>query len=185
MSRFDSGLLERARAWLSRAQAPPEAPAGPLEAQSGPGEAVDAIGAAAALCRRFEGLRLAPYLCPAGKPTIGYGATYYEDGSAVTLRDPPITRERAEELLAWHLRAVYLPAVRRQCPRVTDPSRLAALIDFTFNLGEGNLRASTLRRKVNAGAWGEVPAQLRRWNRAGGVVMRGLVLRREAEVSLI
>ena len=51
---------------------------------------------AAKLCRRFEGLYLRPYLCPAGVPTIGYGSTVYENGMAVQLTDPPITRERAE-----------------------------------------------------------------------------------------
>jgi GH24 family phage-related lysozyme (muramidase) len=52
---------------------------------------MDAVELAAALCRRFEGFFSHPYLCPAGVPTIGYGATYYEDGRKVTLRDPPIT----------------------------------------------------------------------------------------------
>ena len=51
------------------------------------------------MAQRFEGLRLHPYLCPAGKPTIGYGATYYESGYAVTLKDPQITKERAEVML--------------------------------------------------------------------------------------
>ena len=57
------------------------------------------VQVAAALARRFEGLYLTPYLCPAGVPTIGYGATYYEDGTRVTLHDPKITRARAEALL--------------------------------------------------------------------------------------
>ena len=39
-----------------------------------------ALDIAAALCREFEGFRAAPYLCPAGVPTVGYGATYYADG---------------------------------------------------------------------------------------------------------
>lgn len=145
----------------------------------------DALAIAAALCRRFEGLYLTPYLCPAGVPTIGYGATYYEDGSPVTLRDPAITKDRAEALLLWHVKNRYLPAVLRQCPGITDPERLAAIIDFAFNLGEGNLRSSTLRRKINAGQWDEVPAQLMRWNKAGGMVLRGLTIRRQAEADLI
>jgi len=145
----------------------------------------DPLAVAASLCRRFEGLYLRPYLCPAGVPTIGYGATYYEDGTRVTLLDPPITRERAETLLLWHLKRRYLPAVLALCPGVDDPARLAALIDFTFNLGEGNLRASTLRRKVNAEEWDAVPDQLLLWNKAGGRVLRGLTLRREAEAALI
>lgn len=144
-----------------------------------------AVDVAASLARRFEGLYLTPYLCPAGVPTIGYGATYYEDGSRVQLTDAPITCERAEALLLWMVRTRYLPAVVRLCPGLDHPDRLAALIDFAFNLGAGQLKVSTLRRRVNAGRWDEVPDELRKWNKAGGRVLRGLVARREAEVSLI
>ena len=147
--------------------------------------ASDAVAVAAALCRRFEGLYLTPYLCPAGVPTIGYGATYYENGVRVQLTDHPITRARAEALLLWMVRTVYLPAVAKLCPHIDHPDRLAELIDFTFNLGQGNLRASTLRKRVNAGDWGSVPGELRKWNKGGGRVLRGLVLRREAEITLI
>jgi len=139
------------------------------------------------LIRRFEGLFLAPYLCPAGVPTIGYGATYYENGTRVTLLDTPITRERAEALLLWHVKTVYLPAVLRWCPAVIHetPGRAAALIDWTFNLGSGNLRASTLRRRVNSADWEAVPGEVLKWNKAGGRVLKGLTIRRRAEVALI
>lgn len=140
---------------------------------------------AAALCRRFEGLHLQPYLCPAGVPTIGYGATFYENGRRVSLKDPAITRERAEQLLQHQIRTRFLPAARRLCPGADTSGRVGALIDFAFNLGEGNLAASTLRRKVNAGDWDEVAYQFMRWNRAGGVVLRGLTRRRAAEVELL
>jgi lysozyme len=146
---------------------------------------VDTLALVEALCLRFEGLYLRPYLCPAGVPTIGVGATFYEEGTRVTMRDPPITRERALELLRWHIRQRFLPATRRLCPGADTAGRLAALIDFAFNLGEGNLRSSTLRRKVNAGAWDEVPAQLLRWNKGGGRVLAGLTRRREAEARLV
>jgi lysozyme len=144
-----------------------------------------AVTTAAALARRFEGLYLTPYLCPAGVPTIGYGATYYEDGSHVQLTDLPISRERAESLLLWMVKTRYLPAVLRLCPSVDNAERLAALIDFTFNLGSGNLKNSTLRRRVNEARWGDVPNELRKWSKAGGRVLRGLTLRREAEVALV
>lgn len=148
-------------------------------------ELAQAIAVTAALARRFEGLYLTPYLCPAGVPTIGYGATFYENGSRVQMTDPAITKARAEELLLWHVRAQFLPQVRRLCPGVDDAKRLAALIDFAFNLGNGNLRSSTLRRKVNADDWDAVPAEFRKWNKAGGRVLRGLTLRREAEIVLL
>lgn len=148
---------------------------------------MDSLEVSLELIKRFEGLYLAPYLCPAGVPTIGYGATYYEDGSRVQLTDPPITRERAESLLLWMVRTKYLPAVIQLCPSILHepPERVAALIDFTFNLGAGNLRSSTLRKRVNAGAWDKVPEELRKWNKAGGRVLKGLAIRREAEAALI
>lgn len=175
-----SDVYARARAWLQNGEpVPPPAPPTPIDSHS------LAANVAAALARRFEGLFLTPYLCPAGVPSVGYGATYYMDGRRVQLTDPAITRAEAEALLLWMVRTIYLPAVLKLCPGVTDANRLAALIDFTFNLGEGNLRASTLRKRVNAGRWGDVPAEFRKWNKGGGRVLRGLVLRREAECWLL
>lgn len=144
-----------------------------------------AVEVAAALARRFEGCYLRPYLCPAGVPTIGYGATYYPGGRRVTLHDAPISKTRAEALLIWMVRTKYLPPVLKLCPGADTPERLAALIDFAFNLGAGNLKASTLRKRANAGRWDDVPAELRKWNKAGGRVLRGLVKRREAEAGLV
>lgn len=145
----------------------------------------DSLAVTLALIRRFEGLRLTPYLCSAGVPTIGYGATFYEDGTKVALTDPAITRERAEALLLWHVRTVFLPQVVRLCPGINSPDRLAAIIDFTFNLGAGALKGSNLRRRINAQDWDAVPDELRKWIRGGGKVLRGLVIRREAEAALI
>lgn len=137
-----------------------------------------------ALLARFEGLRLRPYLCPAGVPTIGYGSTRYLDGTAVRLTDPPITRDHALVLAREQVLRDYLPAVVRLCA-IDTPERLAAIVDFAYNLGTGALKASTLRRRINAGRWGDVPAELRKWNKAGGRVLRGLTLRREAEAALV
>jgi lysozyme len=144
-----------------------------------------AVAVAAALMRRFEGFFSYPYLCPAGVPSIGYGATYYMDGRAVKLTDAPISKETAERLLLWMVKTVYLPAVLKLCPGVDTPERLAALIDFAFNLGPGNLRASTLRRRVNERRWPEAITEILKWTRAAGKVLRGLVVRRQAEAALI
>lgn len=146
-----------------------------------------ALEIAAGLCRRFEGLHLSPYLCPAAVPTIGYGATHYLDGRRVSLKDPAISRDAAERLLIEMLRRTYLPQVLAACPGIVrePPERIAAIVDFTFNLGGGALMASTLRRRINAGDWNDVPAQLMRWNKAGGRILRGLTIRRQAEAALV
>jgi lysozyme len=140
---------------------------------------------AAVLARKFEGLYLRPYLCPAGVATIGFGSTRYENGARVTLSDPPITKERAEELLMHELRTVCLPAVMRYAPAANTPGRIAALVDFVFNLGSGRLQTSTLRKRVAEGDWDSAKAELMKWTRGGGKVLLGLVKRRAAEVALL
>ena len=145
----------------------------------------EAIELAVAMCKRFEGFYSRPYLCPAGVPTISYGATRYADGRAVTLSDPPMSRTDGEQLLRHQLRSIYLKQTVALCPGADTPERLAALLDFAYNLGAANLKQSTLRRKVNAQDWAEARIQIRRWNRASGKVLRGLTLRREAEAQLL
>lgn len=138
------------------------------------------------LCKKFEGFKSKPYLCPAGVPTIGFGATYYTDGRKVQLTDPPISQESAEELLIAELKHTYFPGVIRLCPSlIVHPARLAAIVDFAFNLGVGRLQTSTLRRKLNAENWEGAQEQLMRWTKAGGRVLPGLVRRRQAEASLL
>lgn len=148
-------------------------------------DVTEALRLVMALCLHFEGLYLRPYLCPAGVPTIGVGSTRYLDGTPVRLTDPPITREHALILLRHKLLTEFMPGVRRLCGAVDDPGRLAALTDLAYNIGLGNLKASTLRRVVLAGQWDRAPAQIRRWNKGGGRVLPGLVRRREAEVALL
>lgn len=141
-----------------------------------------AVTLTAQVARRYEGLYLQPYLCPAGVPTIGYGATYYEDGTFVTLKDPAITNERAEHLLLFMIRTKYLPAVLKLCPELDTQEGVAAITDFAFNIGTGNLKASTLRKKIRAREWPAVPAELRKWVLAAGKTLKGLVQRREMEI---
>lgn len=145
----------------------------------------DALAIALPLILRFEGLRLRPYLCSAGVPTIGVGATHYLDGRSVTLADPPITREHAIHLLREMVAREYMPETLRLCPGADTAPRAAALTSFAFNLGVSALRGSTLRRRVNAGDWPGAARELQRWNRGGGRVLRGLVLRRAAEAAML
>lgn len=141
------------------------------------------------LAKRFEGferkvkrgtdITAIPYVCPAGFWTIGYG-------HLCDATHPPITEREAEVYLARDLQAA-LAATLRHCPVLaTEPEgRLAAIVDFTFNLGGGRLQTSTLRRRVNQRDWVPAAMELRRWVYGGGHVLPGLVARREAEASLI
>lgn len=156
-----------------------------MESKFTPEEIEAALRGATGLCVTFEGVRLRPYLCAAGVPTIGVGATRYLDGRRVTLMDAPVTRDVAMVMLRHSLRWSYLPAVLKLCPGVGTVGQLAALLDFTFNLGSGSLKASTLRRKVNAGDWAGARLELAKWTRGGGKVLPGLVRRRTAEANLL
>jgi len=141
---------------------------------------------AAELCKRFEGFRAKPYLCPAGIPTIGYGSTYYADGKKVTLNDSSISQEAANDLLMYELQHTYLPGALRNCPVLaTDERKCNAIVDFCYNLGVGRLQTSTLKRKINAQDWDGAKEQLMLWTKGGGKVLPGLLKRRQAEVTLL
>lgn len=141
---------------------------------------------AANLCRRFEGFSATPYLCPAGYWTIGYGTVFKPDGTQVTKDDPPITKEIAEQWLQHELRHNYRAGVFKASPNlVKHPEVLGALTDFAYNLGVARYRASTLRRRINQEDWEGAKTELGRWVRGGGRVLRGLVLRRQAEAKLL
>ncbi len=141
------------------------------------------------LAKRFEGferkakrgveITAIPYICPAGFWTIGYG-------HLCDPKHPPITEAEAEVYLARDLRTA-LAATLRYCPvLVTEPEgRLAAIVDFTFNLGAGRLQTSTLRRRVNQRDWSAAEQELRRWVYGGGRALPGLIARRDAEAALL
>jgi len=141
---------------------------------------------AAELCKRFEGFRSKPYLCPANVATIGYGSTYYANGTKVTLNDPPMSEKEAHALLMAELEHTYLPGVLRNCPILaTDERKCNAAVDFVYNLGIGRLQTSTLKRKINAQDWEGAKEQLMLWTKGGGKVLPGLLKRRQAECSLL
>jgi lysozyme len=145
--------------------------------------------AAVDLAKQFEGFhrvskfdpeqRAHPYICPAGYWTIGFGHLCKPD-------HPPITEAEAEIYLASDLQSA-LNATLRYCPILATESenRLAAIVDFTFNLGAGRLQSSTLRRRINQRDWVSAGSELRRWVHGRGKVLPGLVVRRIAEVRLI
>lgn len=98
---------------------------------------------------------------------------------------PPISKALAETWAEEDAVKAMRAAVRASPTLVGDRMALAAVADFIFNLGSGRYRASTLRRKIDVGEWGDVPEQLGRWVWGGGKKLPGLVLRRRAESILV
>ena len=132
------------------------------------------------LIKSFEGFSAKPYLCPAGVPTIGYGATYYPDGRRVTMQDRPVTVAQATDMLRSML-ASYEAGVSRYVLVPLTQGQFDALVSFAYNVGLSALKDSTLLRLVNARDYAGAAAQFARWNKAGGKVLPGLTRRREAE----
>lgn len=149
-----------------------------------PDQINEALGIAFSLISKWEGLRLKPYLCPAGIPTIGYGSTYYSDGTKVTLSDEAISKEEAEGLCRELVKRDFLPEVLDLCPTLETPQQLGAVLDFAYNLGTGALKKSTLRQVILNRNWAEVPTQLSRWTRSQGKILPGLVSRRADEIKV-
>ncbi len=143
-----------------------------------------AVGAAIKLIKKWEGFIPEPYLCPAGVPTIGYGSTFYENGDEVKMTDEKVDKKRAEEILINHVNDVEAQ-VKRVIKHELKPNQLGALISFTYNLGIGNLKRSTLLIKVNNGPDDQaIETELKRWVKSGGKVLNGLVARRAEESDL-
>ena len=136
-----------------------------------------------AIIKQYEGFRAKPYLCPAKIPTIGYGATYYTDGRKVKLSDPAISEADADKLLDKML-VKYEDAVNRYVQVPITQNQFDALVSFCYNLGQENLRNSTLLKKLNAKDYNGAADQFLRWNRAGGKVLAGLTKRRTDERKL-
>lgn len=144
-----------------------------------------ALAVAVPIITHFEGFIAHPYLCPNNVPTIGYGTTFYPNGARVTLRDSVITEVYARNLLIGHIEHDLLPAVLKLCPGADTPERIGALVSFAYNLGVAALAGSTLRKRVNARDWPAARAECMRWVKSGGVTLRGLVRRRQAEAALL
>ena len=135
------------------------------------------------IIRKFEGLKLRAYLCPAGIWTIGYGNTFFENGSKVQEGDK-ITLDRADRLLFFVV-TKFENEVKKIVKSAINENQLGALTSFAFNVGAGNLAKSTLLKKVNANPNdATIRDEFMRWTKAGGKVLNGLVTRRKAEADL-
>ena len=131
-----------------------------------------------ALIKEYEGCKLKAYVCPAKVLTIGWGST----GSHVKSGET-ITQAEADALLMKDL-VRFENGVEKLVTVPMTQGMYDALVSFSFNLGLGNLKSSTLLKKVNAGDKAGAANEFKKWVKAGGVTLAGLVRRREAERKL-
>ena len=129
------------------------------------------------LIKKFEGLELEAYKCAAGVWTLGYGHT------AGVQEGDVWSEEQANEQLKIDMH-IYADYINDQVTCPLSQNQFDALVSWVFNLGPTNLRNSTLLKVLNSGDYEGVPAQIKRWNKAGGKVLEGLIRRREAEALL-
>lgn len=129
------------------------------------------------LIKRWEGLKLEAYLCPANVWTIGYGHT------RTARPGMKINQAEAERLLKDDL-IKFETAITLAVKVELTENQFAALVSWAYNVGEGAVKSSTLIRKLNKGDYDAVPVELMRWNKVKGKVNRGLTNRRAAEVGL-
>ena len=148
---------------------------------------MDVNQAGVELIKKFEGFNSKPYLCPAGKWTIGYGATFYADGKAVTQRDKPITEAEATVLLIALL-GQFAAKLKPLIKQNLNDNQFSALVSFAYNVGVGNFQSSTLLKLINAAKFDQAANEFLKWSKArvNGVLqpLPGLVKRRAAERSL-
>lgn len=131
------------------------------------------------IIKKYEGLRLDKYQDATGKWTIGYGHLILPN----ELFAKRLTQEEANSLLMCDLKKTE-EGIRRYVTSHLNQNQFDALVSFTFNLGVNNLKGSTLLRLINQGLFVEAAVQFLRWNKAGGQVLKGLTLRRQAEQDL-
>lgn len=129
-----------------------------------------------------EGFRSQPYQNAGDRPTIGYGTTFYPDGTAVTLDDTPVDEARGREILSTVVEKCLNRVIDLVNRDMTD-DQYVALADFEYNTG--HLSGSTLLAKINAGDDEGAVTELKRWIHAGGRVLPGLVERRSREAALM
>jgi lysozyme len=133
---------------------------------------------------QFEGFSAKPYLCPAHVPTIGFGATFYANGTKVRMQDKPITKAEALLLLEEHLKQFQSQIKPLLKSNVTN-NQFNALLSFAYNCGVQSLAKSTLLKKVNNNPDDlTIVTEFMKWINANGKPLQGLKNRRIAESSL-
>lgn len=152
-----------------------------------------------AIAKPYESCSLTAYWDCAGYPTNGWGNLLSRerkqdvmkrlkisaDAADMWLQNtyPPISQEEADERFIYNLSKSLSGVLRLVKVPLTD-EQIAALVDFAFNCGTGNLQISTLLRLINRGEMWDASLEFVKWNKAGGIVYRGLTKRRITERNL-
>ena len=131
----------------------------------------------------LEGNRLEPYLDVAGVPTIGIGNTFYEDGTKVKMADPAITEERSFTL-AKHVLNAFEQQVNLSILLPMTQNQFDAMVLLCYNIGTSGFAKSSVVKNFNAGLVQKAADSFSLWNKAGGVVSKGLISRRNKERGL-
>jgi lysozyme len=135
------------------------------------------------IIRKFEGLRLKAYICPAGKVTIGWGNTFYENGSKVEITDK-ITLDRADKLLFFKI-GLFEKELSKLVKSAINENQKGALTSFIYNFGATKFGNSTLLKKVNANPDdATIRDEFMRWVGKDPKTINGLRTRRKAEADL-
>ena len=135
------------------------------------------------LIKEFEGCKLQAYQCSAGVWTIGYGITAAADVGIVPAKGITITQDRAEDLLRLTVDK-FAAQVDALITTKVNANEFGACVSLAYNIGVGAFAKSTVLRELNAGNKDKAAAAFQLWNKAGGVISKGLVRRREAEKQL-
>ena len=170
-------LLQDDSSWVVKYREKPEVPPSVV-----PPQCLDIIA-------EFEGFSAEPYLCPAGIPTVAFGATYYLDGRKVSMSDPPVSREQGREMLAAMVEKDFWNVLKNTIPDwdQMNANQQSALTSFGYNLGArffGSPGFNTVSACLRDRAWDEVPNAFRLYVNPGTPVEAGLRRRREAEIRL-
>jgi lysozyme len=131
----------------------------------------------------YEKFRSKPYDDGFGIPTVGYGSTYYEDGTKVKLTDPPLTKERASILFLFILEK-FAKTVLTSVKVELNDNQFSTLLSLAYNIGASAFAKSTLVKRLNEKKYDEAADQFLVWNKSGGEVVRGLTRRRKDERDL-
>jgi len=132
----------------------------------------------------FEGLKLNPYLDTAGVPTIGVGTIVYPNGKKVTMQDKPITREQAKQYALDHATKITLPALNKGLKVPQTQNQIDAIGSLVYNIGNQAFLDSTVLKRINAkDSIENIKEAWYRWNKSGGKITKGLVIRREKEFN--